>query len=303
MGADSRIPWTHHTWNPWWGCTKVSEGCKNCYAEAFARRTGHNVWGKDAPRRFFGEDRWLEPLKWDEEARIAGVRRRVFCASMADVFEHVLIEGGVGDQIVAARVRLWELIRRTPGLDWLLLTKRPENIWRMGPEVWPRNVWLGVTAENQARYEQRWPRLARAAEPHGLLTFISHEPACGPLELLCNGCGHDVGAHLAPDRGGCPGWFPDWVITGGESGTAYDVARPYDLRWARDLRDQCRRAGIPFFMKQVGVRPSMGGPSDHVHLRRSSEKHGPLPLDRKGEDPSEWPTDLRIREFPTSRAA
>src|SRR5687767_6851032 len=116
MGRNSTIEWTTHTFNPWWGCTKVSPGCQNCYAERLSTRYGHDVWGPGAKRRTFGEDHWKEPLRWEAEAARTGVRARVFCASMADVFDK--------DAPAKERKRLWKLIAKTPHLDWLLLTKR-----------------------------------------------------------------------------------------------------------------------------------------------------------------------------------
>ncbi len=120
MAKNSQIEWTHHTFNPWWGCTKVSSACDNCYAELWAKRMGHQLWGTAAPRRFFGDKHWQEPLMWNEEAGLASRRERVFCASMADVFER--------SDLDAQRARLWQLIQSTPNLDWLLLTKRPQNV-------------------------------------------------------------------------------------------------------------------------------------------------------------------------------
>lgn len=130
MGANSGIAWTHHTFNPWWGCTKVSPGCKNCYAEKFATvRRKLPIWGADAPRKIASEAMWRQPLLWNRRAGEKGVRERVFCASMADVFEDY--RGPDMAQVVQARARLWETIEATPHLDWLLLTKRPENMRRM----------------------------------------------------------------------------------------------------------------------------------------------------------------------------
>lgn len=124
MGIETEIAWTDSTFNPWWGCQRVSPGCERCYAETFAKRVGLQVWGPKQERRFFGEKHWREPLRWNEQAAKAGARRRVFCASMADVFEERL-------DLAAARARLFGLIRLTPSLDWLLLTKRPENAARL----------------------------------------------------------------------------------------------------------------------------------------------------------------------------
>lgn len=122
MAKNSSIEWTDHTFNPWWGCAGVSPGCDNCYAEAWAKRVGEDIWGARKPRRFFGEKHWCEPLKWNDEAQKQGHRRRVFCASMADVFE-------LRSDLDPWRDRLWVLIDQTPWLDWLLLTKRPQDIW------------------------------------------------------------------------------------------------------------------------------------------------------------------------------
>lgn len=224
MGKNSRIEWTDHTFNPWWGCTKVSEACKNCYAEAWSKRVGQRVWGPRAERRFFGERHWLEPLKWNADALAAKKRRRVFCASMADVFEE-------RDSLNVWRSKLWELIELTPQLDWLLLTKRPElvaELTRWGND-WPRNVWLGTTVENQEAADSRLPHLAVTP---AAVRFISAEPLMGPL---------DIRAWL--------GAVIDWVITGGESGPR---ARPSSPSWFRDLLDQCTTADVPFHFKQWG---------------------------------------------------
>lgn len=145
MGENSKIEWTHHTFNTWWGCVKVSPACDNCYAESLSKRFGDH-WGPKAEYRTFSDKHWNEPLRWNRAAEKAGERHRVFCASMADVFDNRAPEG--------ARERLWALIRQTPHLDWLLLTKRPQNIAEMLPEDWGDgypNVWLGVTVENQRK--------------------------------------------------------------------------------------------------------------------------------------------------------
>src|SRR5688572_13560706 len=132
MGKNSPIEWTHHTFNPWWGCTKVSPACDHCYAEAWARRVGAKVWGSRAGRRFFSDNHWREPIRWNTAAAEMKARQRVFCASMADVFEP-------RPDLDGSRARLWELIRQTPWLDWLLLTKRPEHVLTVVPWTmkWP----------------------------------------------------------------------------------------------------------------------------------------------------------------------
>jgi protein gp37 len=163
---------------------------------------------------------------------------------MADVFEDRA-------DLVEPRRRLFRLIEATTWLDYMLLSKRPENMLKLAAEAgwpgdWPSNAWAGVTAENQELLEKRWPLLAKVpARVH----FLSCEPLLGPIELKCNGCGHDVGAHLAPDQGGCSAWFPDLIITGAESGHG---ARKMAESWVRSLRDQCAwsRGRIKFFYKQ-----------------------------------------------------
>jgi protein gp37 len=223
MGKNSSIEWTDHTFNPWWGCTKVSQACKFCYAEVWAKRTGAKLWGPRAPRRFFSEAHWREPLKWDIEAAATGRRPRVFCASMADVFEYRA-------ELHYWRERLWDLIEQTPNLDWLLLTKRPQRIrfTRRWPE-WPRNVWLGTTVEDQETAAERIPHLL---ENNAHVRFLSCEPLIGPLDLS-----RYLGLGL------------NWVIAGGESG---GKSRPSHPRWFKSLRDQCETAGVPFLFKQWG---------------------------------------------------
>ncbi|PTS76547.1 hypothetical protein DBR17_14545 [Sphingomonas sp. HMWF008] len=223
MAKNSRIEWTMHTFNPWWGCVKMSPACKHCYAESWAKRVGQNVWGINSERRFFGDSHWAEPLKWNAAATATGERDRVFCASMADVFED-------RSDLDPSRERLWKLIEATPALDWLLLTKRPDRVPTCTPwsEKWPANVWLGTTVENQEWAEKRLPQLA--AIP-AAVRFISAEPLLGPLDLSA--------------------WSDsiDWVITGGESGPK---ARPSSPSWFLELMNQCMAAEIPFHFKQWG---------------------------------------------------
>ena len=155
MGANSKIEWTHHTFNPWTGCQKVSAGCTNCYAESWAKRSGVVKWGANGTRRKTSKSNWQQPIKWNREAQEAGERRRVFCASLADVFED-------RDDLVLWRHDLFDLIEETPHLDWLLLTKRPEDAWLYltgmyaGDAPLP-NVWLGTSVEDQQRAEERIP--------------------------------------------------------------------------------------------------------------------------------------------------
>jgi protein gp37 len=229
MAKNSQIEWTHHTFNPWWGCTKVSPACDNCYAEVWAKRTGQHLWGSKSPRRFFTDAHWKEPLVWNHEARLEKVRHRVFCASMADVFEKRA-------ELNQHRSRLWSLIEATPWLDWLLLTKRPQNVSAMIPwneDAWPKNVWLGTTVENQTFAELRLPHLLKHK---AAVRFLSCEPLLGPINLMP--------------------WFKqeglepiDWVIAGGESGPG---ARPMHPDWAQGLLEQCQKENVAFHFKQWG---------------------------------------------------
>lgn len=244
MAKDSKIEWTHHTFNPWWGCERVSPACKNCYAEAWAHRLGMDLWSKGAPRRVLSDAYWRQPFAWDREAERRGQHARVFCASMADVFED-------RRDLDQHRERLWRLIADTPNLDWLLLTKRPHRVAHLAPwrEAWPHNVWLGTTVENQRWAEKRIPQLlAHAAAVH----FLSCEPLLGPVDL----------APWLPARGRKRA--VGWVIAGGESGHR---ARPMNPDWARALRDQCRQYGVPFHFKQWGAWVEAEGQTEARMLR------------------------------------
>jgi protein gp37 len=227
MAEHTTIAWTDHTFNPWRGCTKVSPGCANCYAEIMSRRSPAVLgeWGPSGTRAVAAESGWRKPLRWDRKAAAAGTRRRVFCASLADVFED-------RPELAAPRRRLFDLVRRTPHLDWLLLTKRPEKVAPCLPDGWGAgwpNVWLGVSVEN-ADYVYRADVLRTVP---AVVRFVSYEPALGPLAD-------------ALDLGGL-----DWVIYGGESGPRH---RAEDKQWARDLHDKCRSAGVAFFHKQSAAR-------------------------------------------------
>lgn len=249
MGESTAIGWTDHTFNPWWGCERVSPGCQHCYAETFARRTGHDVWGRSADRRFFGDKHWAEPLKWDRAAAAAGAPALVFCSSMADVFED-------RPELVDHRERLWELIEATPHLIWQLLTKRPQNVLPMTRYRYfhglPDNVWVGTTVEDQQRADERIPHLL---EVPARIRFLSCEPLIGAVDL-----DRWIFQRKYTERKpGAPGFHPviDWVIVGGESGPGH---RPLNLDHARALVEQCETAGVAVFFKQVGGRtPAAGG--------------------------------------------
>jgi protein gp37 len=240
MGKNSKIEWTHHTFNPWWGCVKVSEACKHCYAEAWAKRVGKKVWGPKSERRFLSDAHWRQPIAWDREAKRSGERHRVFCASMADVFED-------RDDLIEARARLGALIEATPNLDWLVLTKRPQNAVRLSPWAgdWPLNVWAGTTVELQHRAEELLPYLDQIPAS---VRFISAEPLLGPLEL-----GSWLGSTI------------NWVITGGESGPK---ARPASPSWFTGIHRQCMEAEVAFHFKQWGD----WAPGDGINLETARKK-------------------------------
>lgn len=254
MAENSKIEWTHHTFNPWIGCQKVGPGCDHCYAEAMMdARLGRVEWGPHGARQRTSPANWRQPLKWDRDAAAAGERRRVFCASLADVFDNhpsILPEW---------REDLWELIGRTPNLDWMLLTKRPGNIANMLPPDWGDgypNVWLGCTVVNQDEADRDIPKLL--AVP-ARVRFLSMEPLLGPVDLtrwigtqpyIPGASTHeDQDGHERQDIGGGILDGLDLVIVGGESGPG---ARPMHPDWARSLRDQCQAAGVAFFFKQWG---------------------------------------------------
>ena len=225
---NSKIEWTDHTFNPWIGCTKVSDGCKFCYADLMASRFGHAVWGPKGTRKTPSANYWKQPLKWNKEAVKAGTRIRVFCASMGDVFEDATtMPASEWSKVVDARKGLFDLIDSTPELDWLILTKRPENIVKLWPGGFRSNVWLGTSIEDR-RVLDREAELSQARHLCPV-HFLSVEPLIGPVTL-----------DLA---------LIDWVIVGGESGHS---ARPFDPVWADAVLNQCTTANVPFFMKQLG---------------------------------------------------
>lgn len=221
----SNIEWCDNTFNAWEGCVKVSPGCDNCYAESLSYRWGKDCWGKDKPRIMRSEKYWKAPEKWNARAEASGVKEKVFCSSMADVFEN-------RPDLVKPRKRLFDLIDRTPNLIWQVLTKRPKNIpvlsdWKKNC---PDNVWIGTSAEDQTHWYQRVPILF---DINAHVRFVSVEPMLGPITI----------------QPVIPPYVPNWVIVGGES--AKGKHRPFDVEWARSLRDECKQACIPFFMKQV----------------------------------------------------
>ncbi|MDP2275269.1 MAG: DUF5131 family protein [Archangium sp.] len=325
MGENSGIQWTTHTFNPWVGCQRVSPGCVNCYAEAYDKRVGglpknqrkdpavaELRWGPKAPRVRTSLANWKKPIAWNAAAELAGERHRVFCASLSDVFEE---HGSIEPRW---RLELFSLIRQTPQLDWLLLTKRPEAITRVLESVlalsacsrsgddrrgyvssddafvetrlwvsmWlsgkaPANVWLGTTVEDQQRANERIPELVKVP---AVVRFLSIEPLLEPVYL---------GAHVWPGD-------LHWMIIGGESG---GNARPFHLEWARSLVRQARDVRAAPFVKQMGARPVFApGDLSVSRWRLLSEnvvdaKHTRF-LDPAGGEMADWPEDIRVREFP-----
>jgi protein gp37 len=249
VAENSAIEWTHHTFNHVRGCTKVSDGCKNCYAETLSGRNPKTLgeWGPKGKRVIASESYWKEPLRWNKEAEQAGERRRVFCATLADVFEGPeTMPADSLEDVERARHRLFRLIVDTPHLDWLLLTKRPENFRTLAPMNWqdecPSNVWIGTSVENQQAADERIPHLLNVPAK---VRFLSCEPLLGPVEFSNVTNRSDCVSVLGkPAMEGI-----HWVICGGESGPK---ARPMHMQWARSLRDQCQAAGVAFHFKQWG---------------------------------------------------
>ena len=304
MGADTRIEWADHTFNPWTGCTKVSPACDHCYAEAQAKRAPRTFggWGPHAERHRTSESYWRQPLLWNKRAVKEGRRPRVFCASMADIMDKAAPIEWFVDAL--------DLMRITQHLIWLLLTKRPQMIRRRLEEAlahlskgtdrgdliewiaaWlhgrpPENIWLGTTVENQAEADRRIPHLLAVPAAK---RFLSCEPLLGPVDLR-----NWIGVHPTIGASGYTGFDGlrrcdisggvidglDWIIAGGESGPK---ARPSHPDWFRSLRDQCKHAGVPFFFKQWGEWAPIGivppGASRVMDMDRVGKKAAGATLD------------------------
>lgn len=296
MAKQTGIEWADSTFNPWMGCTKVSPACDNCYAQNLMEHRMHKaVWGAGQPRVRTSVENWNLPLRWNREpfagcnecgwrgapvkrganhhcghcdaVNLSPARRRVFCASLADVFDNEVDP--------AWRADLFKLIAATPNLDWLLLTKRIGNVmkmvngvadmqrlgshaghlmahrWRNGSP--PPSVWLGSTVVNQEEADRDIPKLLAVPAAK---RFLSIEPMLGSIDLgLCD-CDHGsvpgaggVGGVTCQKCNGYGGRMLDWIIVGGESGPG---ARPLHPDWVRSVRDQCEAAGVPFMFKQWG---------------------------------------------------
>ena len=300
MAEFSKISWTDATWNPWIGCSRVSEGCKNCYAENLMDRRYHRVeWGPGKPR--VRTKTWNDPVKWNRWAlegvcrnchgkgfttekvvvpgelekqkieiqcmeckngKVDPYRVKVFCASLADWLDE--------EVPVQWREDVFDLVEACKSIDWLMLTKRIQNFATMVPTKWLgeplKNVWVGVTAENQEWWDKRVPILAKTPAS---LRWVSYEPALGPIVIHENS-------------------GVNWIIAGGESEQTMD-ARRFDVEWTESVIEQCRKYGIVPFMKQKGTNAFYHG--ERLNC-----------IDKAGTDPDEWPTTVRVREFPSSPA-
>lgn len=272
MGKDTGIEWAHDSWAPWFGCSKISRGCQNCYADTLvSKRFKLAEWGPLGVRKRSAPSTWRLPVTWHRQALAQGQRRRLFCGHLCDVFENKR-KAQPGENLPQWRRELVALIDQCHALDWLILTKRPHNVMAMlaeategDPAAWLKArpwVWLGTSIEDQATAAQRLPALA-AIPAH--VRFVSAEPLLEPINLL-TWLGH-----------------VDWVIVGGESGTN---ARPCHVEWIRNVAQQCRARGVPVFVKQLGDRAMANG----VPYRA-----GP-----KGKALHLWPPDLRVQQVPQS---
>jgi protein gp37 len=289
MSETTKIEWADATFNPWIGCTRVGPGCDNCYAAVSTPSRSMSIkWGAGEPRHHTSASNWAQPLVWERKAQDFqaehGRRQRVFCASLADVFDNEVPPSW--------RAELFALIASTPNLDWMLLTKRIGNVAKMieAPGMQkcglPGNVWLGATVVNQEEADRDIPKLL--AVP-ARVRFLSIEPMLGPIFLtnLHVGLGtplHNLGV-LPPSHDHIDGLRflrgIDWVICGGESGPG---ARPIHPDWARSLRDQCAAAGVPFLFKQWGCWAPGSSFADRIPSGECCDFDGSL----KGDDERVW---------------
>ena len=294
MAEKTGIAWTRSTFNPWIGCTKIGPGCDHCYAETLdARHKWGGVvhWGAGVPRYRTSEHAWKQPLAWEKKAAAGDKPWRVFCASLADVFDNE-----VSPQW---RVDLWALIDATPNLEWLIVTKRVGIVasW-MALWGWPANARLMITVCNQEEADRDIPKLLALPCKNG----ISYEPALGPVDWTRISFGKvpmqgaaefretefTINALKGAHSLNWPGL--GWVIVGGESTQGAGKARPFDLTWARSTVAQCKTAGVPVFVKQLG--------SDAYESQPGFHSESVALKDRAGADHAEWPEDLRVQESP-----
>lgn len=259
MGETTGISWTDHTFNPWWGCWKIADECKNCYADATAHRYVSQfgeLWGRTAARRFFGASHWNELHKWNRKAEADGVRRRVFVGSMCDWAE-IHPDDEIAVAMANAREQLWQAIRECTALDFLLLTKRPEDAaklvpWADGKTRPPPNVWLGVTAGTVKALRENVPILRRIP---AVVHFISCEPILEDIPAIEWDAALGGGVTFDGDRVvDCPAPI-DWLIVGDESGHG---ARPAQVDWVRSAREAALRHGVALHFKQWAGADAMG---------------------------------------------
>jgi len=281
MAENSKIQWTDHTFNPWVGCEKVHTGCKFCYAEEMMDHRYHRVkWGPGGTRS--KTKTWNDPPRWQREAEASGHRAKVFCASLADIFEK-------RPELQEWRRELFQLIDKTPSLDYLMLTKRPENV----PDMWysqeqggfgkteltrrefrRRNVWIGTSISDQDTADIWGQRLIRHCRPFARFLFLSLEPQIGPVDL---------------DQLLSTGEI-DWVIVGGESKQGKGEPRKFDIAWVEQALQSCALFGVPCFVKQFGSRVVWNGEPWHCD-------------DSHGGNWEEWPEQFRVRECPEKRGS
>lgn len=259
MAENSKIGWTDNTFNPWIGCSKVSALCKFCYAEQFANRYNHAKWGESGTRVKTAASNWKKPYTWDRKAAKLNIRTKVFCSSLADVFDkHPSIKQEWRDE-------LFKIIKETPNLDWLLLTKRPENMVDLLPADWGKgypNVWIGASIGEKKNSEQLIKSLTAVPAK---VRFISAEPLLEPFDL--------------------PKYGIDWILIGGESGPTTQI-RKLDLNTVRLMIDRAQINGTKVFFKQLGAVLA---------------KQYKLSFDKAGEDFDKYPellSWLKIREYP-----
>lgn len=294
MGETTKIEWCDRTASPWHGCSKVHTGCDHCYAEVMSVRNPATlgVWGDEGVR--VKSASFIKNLrKWNREGEELGRQLSVF-PSICDPFEG-------RPELVPWREEMFAVADECPWIRLLLLTKRPELVRDLWPVVhamrspfpgapgklgeplpciikWAKrqNIWLGTSVSDQPTANEYWYRLA-SSKPLCQFTFLSVEPLIGPID--CNEMWRN-------------GPLPDWVIVGGESGPK---ARPCHVEWVQLIVDQCRAAGVPCFVKQLGSNP-------RGHCK-DGERAGKYIFDKKGGEPSEWPAELRCREFPELQTA
>lgn len=302
MAETTGIAWTDATFNPWIGCTRVSPGCDHCYAAVSRPARAMNIeWGSGKVRHRTSASNWAKPLRWqrlaekglmpDGKTPTNGRRPRVFCASLADVFDNEVPSEWRSD--------LFRLIAKTPSLDWLILTKRIGNAAKMlhtmvvdAPPL--PNVWLGASIVNQEEADRDIRKLF--ATP-AAKWFVSYEPALGPVDWTLAFFGycpeHDFHSGFCTERHHAGVRHLSLIIVGGESDQGAHKARPFDIEWARQTIAQCKAAGVPVFMKQCGSNPVSHSTSPH-----DQRLHQVVLRDRAGADPAEWPEDLRVQQWP-----